>query len=166
MSTHRRTQILASPATGTAAAILDLENLLYPERRISGDAVRAGFTSILNRISALADVHHAVGCCDRWLAGVLAPVAASSHVRIYPCALGKDVADTALLRRAIDVPARVETLIVGSGDAAFAPLVAAQGLAGRRTIVLGRAGGIARTLRCAADEVVELEARSLQLVAA
>ncbi len=87
---------------------------------------------------------------------MLTPVAQDAGVRIHPCAFGKDCADGALLRRAGDIPSTVDTLVIGSGDHAFAPLVASESLRGRRTVVVWRAGGIARSLRAAAHRVVEL----------
>lgn len=144
-------------------AVLDLENLLHASRRTSGGAVRAQFLSVVNVLRGLGDVRHAVGCCDRWLAGMLAPVAAGAGVRVFPGRIGKDRADTELLRRAADIPAAVDTLVVGSGDGAFAPLVAEQALAGRRTVVIGRPGTIASALRAAAHEVIELPLREIDL---
>ena len=147
-------------------AVLDLENLLYSARRTSGAAVRAQFLHVVDQLRRLGDVRSAVGCCDRWLAGMLAPVAMSAGVRIFPGPLGKDRADAELLRRAGDVPAAVDTLVLGSGDAVFAPLVAEQALAGRHTVILGRSGSIARALRAAAHEVIELQHHTIDLRAA
>ena len=42
-------------------------------------------------------------CCDRWLAGMLAPAAAGANVRVFPGQIGRDRADTELLRRARDL---------------------------------------------------------------
>ena len=147
-------------------ALLDLENLLHTARRTSGAAVRAQFLAVVGQLRNTGDVRHAVGCCDRWLAGMLAPVAADAGVRIFPGRIGKDRADGELLRRAANVPAWVDALVVGSGDRAFAPLVAEQALAGRHTVVIGRPGAIAATLRAAAHEVIELPLREIDLRAA
>ena len=141
--------------------VLDLENLLHPARRTSGATVRDLFVEIVARLRDLGEIRHAVGCCDFWLARILAPVAGATGVRIYPGELGKDRADRELLRRAADIPASVEVLVIGSGDQAFAPLVAEQALAGRRTIVVARADSIAPALRAAAHEVIELAVPSL-----
>ena len=138
------------------AAILDLENLLYDARRCSGDAVRAAFVTLMAELRTLGDLRYAVGCCDRWLAGMLAPVAAQWGVRLHPCAIGPNCADRELLRRAADIPRGVSVLVVASGDGAFAPLVADQALAGRQTVVIGRRGRISLALRCAAHTVREL----------
>ena len=160
------TTLQAQAATTVRAAVLlDLENLLYPERQISPDVVRAGFAQILQVVAELADVRHVIACCDGWLAGMVTPVSARAGVRIHPCAIGKDCADNSLLARAADIPASVNALIVGSGDHAFAPLVAAQALAGRHTVVIGRRGGIALALRTAAHRVVELPPREVALAA-
>lgn len=145
------------------AALLDLENLLYMERRTSPQAVRSGFQRLVRCLRSRGDVRFAVGCCDRWLAGMLAPVAVNSGVRIHPCMIGRECADRELLRRAADLPRGADLVVVGSGDHAFAPLVAGLGLSGRRTLVIGRAGGIATSMRAAADEVLELGQRSLGL---
>lgn len=153
---HHNTRFHGAPTRPGIAALLDLENLLYAERRISGAAVRSAFIDVVEVLHRLGDLRYAVACCDRWLAGILAPVSAAAGVRIHPCPIGKDCADVALLRRASDVPARVDTVVVGSGDAAFAPLVTAHAGVGRRTVVVGRRGTIAACLRCAADDVVEL----------
>ena len=143
--------------------VLDLENLLHSARRVSGAVVRAQFLSVVDRIRSLGEVHYAVGCCDRWLAGMLAPVAAEAGVRVFPGRIGKDRADGELLRRAAEVPRSVEALVVGSGDGAFAPLVARQALAGRHTVVIGRAGSVAANLRAAAHQVIELPYRDVRL---
>ena len=147
-------------------ALLDLENLLHTARRTSGAAVRAQFLSLVDLLGRVGDVRHAVGCCDRWLAGMLAPVATSAGVRIFPGRIGKDRADAELLRRAAELPTWVETLVLGSGDGVFAPLVAEQALAGRHTVVIGRPGSISSALRAAAHQVVELPLREVHLDAA
>ena len=147
-------------------AVLDLENLLYTARRTSGDAVRAQFLAIVDQLRGLGDIRHAVACCDRWLAGMLTPVAMGAGVRIFPGPLGKDRADEELLRRSADVPRTVGTLVVGSGDKAFAPLIAQQALAGRRTVVMGARGHIAAALRAAAHDVIELHHATVDLRAA
>lgn len=147
-------------------AVLDLENLLYRARRTSGAAVRAQFLHIVEQLRDLGEIRHAVACCDRWLAGMLAPVAGPAGVRIFPGPIGKDRADAELLRRAADVPSGANTLVVGSGDAAFAPLVAQQALDGRRTVVLGHRGAISAALRAAAHEVIELRSHTIDLRAA
>ena len=153
-STRQRTQV---------GAILDLENLLHSARRSSGMVVRAQFSAIVDQLRDLGEIRSAVGCCDRWLAKLLVPVAVSSGIRVFPGLIGKDRADRELLRRAADVPASVDTFVVGSGDGAFAPLVAELALRGRHTVVIGHAGGIARSLRAAADTVVELHPRTIDL---
>ena len=81
-------------------ALLDLENLLHRARRASGTAVRAQFAAIVQELRGLGEIRSAVGCCDRWLAKVLVPVAAASEIRIFPGLMGKDRADGELLRRA------------------------------------------------------------------
>lgn len=144
-------------------AVLDLENLLHTARRVSGAAVRAQFLHIVEQLRDLGEIRHAVACCDRWLAGMLAPVAAPAGVRIFPGPLGKDRADAELLRRAADVPRAANTLVIGSGDKAFAPLVAEHALAGRHTVVLGWRGCIAADLRAAAHQVIELRHHTIDL---
>jgi hypothetical protein len=138
------------------AVILDLENVLYDARRVSGEAVRAAFVALMAELRMLGDVRFAVGCCDQWLAGMLAPVAQAWGVRLHPCAIGPDCADRELLRRAADIPRGASVLVVASGDGAFAPLVAEQSLEGRQTVVIARRGHIAMALRCAAHKVREL----------
>lgn len=147
-------------------ALLDLENLLHTARRSSGAVVRAQFVNLVDQLHAIGDIRHASGCCDRWLAGMLAPVTAATGVRIYPGRIGKDRADAELLRRAADLPNSVDTLVIGSGDGIFAPLVAGQALAGRRTVVIGRPRSIAAALRAAAHQVIELPLRGIDVRAA
>ena len=149
--------------THRVGAILDLENLLHTARRSSGLIVRAQFAAIVEQVRGLGEVRSAVGCCDWWLAKLLVPAAVTSGVRVFAGGLGRDRADHELLRRAGDVPASVDTFVVGSGDRAFAPLVADQALRGRRTVVIGRAGSISRALRAAADTVIELQPRVIDL---
>lgn len=143
-------------ATTQVGAILDLENLLHAARRSSGTLVRAQFSAIATQLRGLGEIRSAVGCCDWWLAKLLVPVAATSGIRVFGGMVGRDRADTELLRRAGDVPASVDTFVVGSGDGVFAPLVAQHALAGRTTVVIGRRGCIARSLRAAAHTVLEL----------
>ena len=72
------------------------------------------------------------------------------------CAWGKDAADQLLLGAVpADVGARFRRLVVGSGDHAFAPLVAS--LRGRiETLVVTAAGLISADLYVATDEVERL----------
>jgi hypothetical protein len=147
-------------------AVLDLENLLHMARRTSGAAVRAQFLSLVALLGEVGDVRHAVGCCDRWLAGMLAPVAGAAGVRVFPGPIGADRADGELLRRAVEVPGSVDAFVVGSGDRVFAPLVAEQALAGRHTVVIGRPGAIASAVRAAAHEVIELPLHTVDLATA
>ena len=151
---------------GQVGALLDLENLLHAARRMSGAAVRAQFELVVAALRDLGDLRHAVGCADFWLAKMLAPVAPGAGVRVVPGKLGPDRADTELLRRAADIPASADVLVLGSGDGIFAPLVAREALAGRRTVVIGRPGSIAAALRAAAHEVIELPLRTVDLHAA
>lgn len=144
-------------------AVLDLENLLHSARRSSGAAVRAQFLAMLESLREIGDLRHAVGCCDRWLAGILTPVLPGSGVRVFPGPMGKDRADLELLRRADEVPAALDALVVGSGDRIFARLVAEQALAGRHTVVVGRAGCISASVRAAAHRVIELPSRDIRL---
>ena len=147
-------------------AVLDLENLLHGARRISGPAVREQFGRVVARLRDIGEVRSAVGCCDTWLARMLVPVAMPAGVRVFSGRIGKDRADVELLRRVADVPPSVDVLVVGSGDGIFAPLVAAQALAGRHTIVIGRSGAISASLRAAAHDVIELPVREIHLDAA
>ena len=100
--------------TTPLAAVLDLENLLHTARGVSPAAVRTQFLEIAAWVHALGEVRYAVGCCDYWLAKILAPVAAEAGVRIFPGPIGRDRADGELLRRAADIPDSAEVLIVGS----------------------------------------------------
>lgn len=147
-------------------AVLDLENLLHTARRSSGMLVRAQFSAIVEQLRGIGEIRSAVGCCDRWLARMLVPEALTSGVRIFPGRIGPDRADRELLRRAADVPPSIDTFVVGSGDGIFAPLVAAQALAGRHTVVVANRGSIAASLRAAADTVIELRPRTIHLDAA
>lgn len=72
------------------------------------------------------------------------------------CGTGPDAADLLLLQAVPrDLVARYDRLVVGSGDHAFAPLVAT--LKGRMpTLVVRSAGRLAADLYAVADEVVEL----------
>lgn len=149
--------------TAQVGAVLDLENLLHAARRSSGMLVRAQFNAIVRQVRGLGDVRSAVGCCDFWLAKLLVPVAPAAGLRVFPGRVGRDRADAELLRRASDVPPSVDTFVVGSGDAVFAPLVASQSLAGRRTVVIGRRGSIAKALRLVADTVIELQPQAINL---
>ena len=150
---------MAAAAVTTATqvgAILDLENLLHTARRSSGRLVRAQFSALVEHLRAIGDIRSAVGCCDWWLAKLLVPVVPASGVRVFAGAMGHNRADAELLRRAADVPPSVDTFVIGSGDGVFAPLVAQHALAGRTTVVIGRRGSIARSLRVAAHLVIEL----------
>jgi hypothetical protein len=152
--------------TAQVGALLDLENLLHAARRRSGHAVRADLRSLMVQVRAMGQLRHAVGCCDFWLAKMLTPAAAELGVRVFPGRLGKDRADAELLRRATDIPRSVDVLVIGSGDGAFAPLVARAALAGRHTVVVARAGTVAASLRAAAHEVIELRPHVVDLALA
>src|SRR5687768_195980 len=107
-------------------ALLDLENLLYRGRQVSGAVVRAQFLTVAAVLRGLGEVRAAVGCCDWWLAKLLTPVTGASGVRVFPGAPGRDRADRELLRRVRDVPGSVDAFVLGSGDAIFTALVAEQ----------------------------------------
>lgn len=138
--------------------LLDLENLLHEARRVSGQAIRHGLVRVMEQLRPLGAPRFVVGVCDWWLAKALCPTAATLGVRVYPGPMGRRRADAELLRRGVDdVPDSVAVLVIGSGDAAFAELVHAHRTAGRRVVVAGRAGRIARCLLADADDVVRLD---------
>ena len=143
--------------------VLDLENLLHTARRVSGAVVRAQFLTLVEALRDAGDLRSAVGCCDRRLAGILAPVLTGSGIRVFPGRIGKDRADRELLRRAAEVPRCVDAFVVGSGDGIFAQLIAEQALAGRHTIVVARAGSISASVRAAAHQIVELPDHHVRL---
>jgi hypothetical protein len=147
------------PVDGPAIALLlDLENLLHDQRRISGDAIRSGFGELMRELRRLGRARYAVGACDFWLAKALCPTAQSLGVRVFPGRTGPDRADGELLARgARDLPSSVDVVVIGSGDGAFTPLVRVQQAAGRRVVVAGRPGRISRALAEAADEVIVLD---------
>jgi hypothetical protein len=98
MATTRKSQVRPSavirPADGPAVALLlDLENLLHDDRRVSGDAVRLGLAHLMTQLRPLGSLRYAVGACDFWLARVLCPAAAQLGVRVFPGASGRDRAD-------------------------------------------------------------------------
>jgi hypothetical protein len=111
----------------------------------------------MTQVRPLGTLRYAVGACDHWLAKTLVPVAEGLGVRVFPGPVGKDRADSELLRRAErDLPPSVDVVVIGSGDGAFARLAEAQRGLGRRVVVVGREGHISRRLRVVADEVVNL----------
>jgi hypothetical protein len=158
-SQRRRQLPCGSPGdVPVVGMVLDLENLLHDARQVSGEAVRAGLRQIMATIRALGTPRVAIGVCDWWLAKMLAPEAQRLGLRVYPGAMGPDRADAELLRRAAwDVPPSVDLLVIGSGDGAFRALAREQHELGRRVVVAGRPGGIARSLAAVADQVLVLD---------
>lgn len=143
------------PAVGV---LLDLENLLHDTRLVSGDAVRAGFRTIMDTVRSLGTARFAVGVCDWWLAKILSTDAHELGLRVFPGEIGPDRADAELIRRGErDLPPSVDLVVIGSGDHAFADLARVQHDAGRQVVVLGRPGHIARELTVVADEVLVIE---------
>ena len=133
------------------AALLDIENLLHPQRTIGPRQVQRGLMEIGDRIRALGVPCFSIACCDWWLAKLALPAARRAGVRLFPGPPGRDRADGELLRRDADVPASAELVVIGSGDAVFAPVATHHRLRGQRVVVIARPGSVARALLDVAD---------------
>jgi hypothetical protein len=138
------------------AVVIDLENMLHPERQLSGAAVRAGLTALVGHLATLGRARWVSSCCDFYLARMLCPSAALLKVRVFPGPIGKDRADRELVRRIRDVPASCSVLVIASGDGIFAGSAREQRARGRRVVVIARDGSLSEALRAEADEVVVL----------
>jgi len=133
------------------AAYLDVENLLHDPTLDPGPELEAIVGSIRAEGDLVARV--AVGAKD--LMARLVPALAASGIRGFVHAGGRDAADAELIRRITDqLPARADTVVIGSGDHCFAPVARRLRDAGRRVVVLARQGCLSHELYVAADTVV------------
>lgn len=141
-------------------AAIDLENLLVPARR--DGQLQAGLDEVvchLRRLTlggrSLGGV--AVGDADlgRHAAWPLGELGIRVHV---PALIGPDAADLDLIgRMRRETPETANTLIIGSGDHAFAPVATEFGVKGFRIVVLARPGSISHELFAAAHHFEPLE---------
>jgi hypothetical protein len=143
------------------AALLDVENVLFAERRISAAAAQTALAELMGRVRRFGELRFAVGSCDFWLARLVWPATARCGVRLFPGPIGHDRADADLLRRGADIPPSAELVVIASGDAVFTPLARQQRDRGRTVVVAAHAGRLARCLRSAADEVLWLPGGSI-----
>ncbi len=142
------------PACQRALHLVDIENLAGAPESWTPANLRTTFADYLS--------------ASDWHPGDALIVAANPLVMVHiafeldglphrsQCGTGPDAADLLLLQAVpSDLVARYDRLSVGSGDHAFAPLVA--GLKGRiPTLVVRSAGWLAAELYAAADQVVDL----------
>lgn len=138
------------------AALLDVENVLFAERRVGAAAAQAGLADLMARVRRLGELRFAVAACDWWMARLLLPAAARYGVRLFPGPLGRDRADRELLRRGADIPRSTELVVIASGDGAFASLARQQHDRGRSVVVAAHDGHLAASLQASADEVLWL----------
>ena len=137
-------------------ALLDLENLVHDTLRSGPGRVRQTLTEVVAVVRGLGEAVTLVGACNPWLAALLVPAAAAAGVRIFWSPLAPNAADHELLRRAEDIAASVDLLVVASGDGIFVDLVAAERDRGREVVVVAREGCVAGSLARAAHRVVVL----------
>ena len=139
---------------GRSLHLVDIENLVGEPASWRPDQIRATFHAYLETAAWRTGDSLVVAANPSFMKILVFDLVEMAHRSL--CAWGKDAADQLLLGAVpTDVGARFGRLVVGSGDHAFAPLVAS--LRGRiETLVVTAAGFIAAELYVATDEVQRL----------
>jgi hypothetical protein len=139
---------------GRSLHLVDIENLVGAPTSWRPDRIKAVFGNYLRAATWRLGDTLVVAANPSFMKLLAFDLIEMAHRPL--CAWGKDAADDLLLGAVpADVGARFGRLVVGSGDHAFAPLVAS--LRGRiETLVVTAAGLIAADLYVAADDVQSL----------
>ena len=139
---------------GRSLHLVDIENLVGEPASWRPDRIRATFHTYLETSAWRPGDSLVVAANPSFMKMLAFDLVGMAHRSL--CAWGKDAADQLLLGAVpADVGTRFGRLVVGSGDHAFAPLVASQ--RGRiETLVVIAAGFIAAELYVATDEVQRL----------
>lgn len=134
--------------------LVDIENLVGAPDLWSPNRIRATFDAYLQAASWQSGDSLVVAANPSFMKMLAFDLVGMAHRPL--CARGKDAADELLVGAVpADVGAQFGRLVVGSGDHAFAPLMAS--LRGRiETLVVTAAGLIAAVLYTATDEVERL----------
>ncbi len=139
---------------GRSLHLVDIENLVGEPTSWRPDRIRATFDAYLQTATWHPGDSLVVAANPSFMKMLAFDLVGMAHWAL--CAWGKDAADQLLLGAVpADVGARFGRIVVGSGDHAFAPLVAS--LRGRiETLVVTAAGLISADLYVATDEVERL----------
>jgi len=139
---------------GRSLHLVDIENLVGEPTSWRPDRIKATFDAYLQTATWRPGDSLVVAANPSFMKMLAFDLVEMAHRPL--CARGKDAADQLLLGAVpTDVGARFRRLVVGSGDHAFAPLVAS--LRGRiETLVVTAAGLISADLYFATDEVERL----------
>ncbi len=134
--------------------LVDIENLVGEPTSWRPDRIRATFDAYLQTANWRPCDSLVIAANPSFMKMLAFDLVGMAHRAL--CAWGKDAADQLLLGAVpADVGSRFRRLVVGSGDHAFAPLVAS--LRGRiETLVVAAAGLISADLYVATDEVERL----------
>lgn len=120
------------------AIFFDLENLLHRFREDGrwGEGVHL-LAGLLAAYRARGTVVAAVGVCDRNMSRNLLPYLPSLRLRVFPHRGGDQAADLDLVERlGREVPKSCETVVIVSGDSAFADAAAGLRRRGLRVEVI------------------------------
>lgn len=155
---ERRHAMEAKGANGIGprfAVFVDLENLIYgwgdPGCNAEGGA--AMLAAAVHDLACRGRVVAGVAVCNRRLARDLAFTLAELGLRVFPHRGGADRADRELLGRLErQLPASCDTVVIVSGDHAFAPAARRLRAAGIRVEVWARPRSLSGELRAAAHE--------------
>jgi hypothetical protein len=109
---------------------------------------------IVADLRAEGDILHLVAVGHPSLMAALVPVMQRDRIRGFVHPGGPDAADLALIERIrCHLPARADTVVICSGDHAFAPVARELRAAGKHVIVIARFGGLSARLYVASSEV-------------
>ena len=136
---------------GRSLHLVDIENLVGEPTLWRPDRIKATFDAYLQTATWRPGDSLVIAANPSFMKMLAFDLVGMAHRPL--CAWGKDAADQLLLGAVpADVGARFGRIVVGSGDHAFAPLVAS--LRGRiETLVVTAAGLISANLYVATDEV-------------
>lgn len=130
------------------ALFLDLENLLHDPIATGGvDRALVELATTMTAMRARGTVVTAVACVDHHLWPAIVFEAARLGIRVHGHCGGPDAADHDLVgRMCSELPASVDTVVIGSGDHIFAPAARELASRGLHVEVLARSGSISYEL--------------------
>ena len=138
------------------ALFLDLENLVH-RFRADGDLAAAvgAIERAVRRVAARGTIVAAVACCDCSLARALVFAMRDMNVRVFTHSGGPDRADLDLLARIrTDLPASVDTVVIGSGDHIFTEAARALRAQGLRVELIAPPGATSADLYRNVDDCI------------
>jgi hypothetical protein len=150
------------------AVYLDIENLIHPFRETGqwSDGLEV-MNDLICWAAKMGTVVAGLGVCDRTAWRHVAVPLADLGVRVFSHAGGLDAADLALIEHIeTGLPSSASTVVIASGDHAFAAVASNLRVRGRHVVAVALAGALSHELYRSVDEVRLLPYRATQSLAA